>query len=206
MHWLIIDVKVRRPNDSWNWPKLINFAPHDLKKLTELLSYNEHPVWRGNENIENCFEDIARCASTHDPEAVQTRIQLHINQLFLEVYEMLQKENITLNADLSSTRRSVEMFMAGLKKHLDYPWTLEAMAKDCNLGRSRFTYHCKRITNMTPADYLVHCRIEKAKKLLKTDQKFSISDVAYKCGFETSQYFATVFKKKTGASPSQHSD
>ncbi len=204
MHWLIIDVGVRRPNDLWTWPGWINFASHDIKKLTELLSYNEHPVWRGNASIEKCFEDTAKCVETHDPQAVQTRIQLHINQLFLEVYEMLQKKNIKLDANLSSTRRSVEMFLSGLNKHLDYPWTLDAMARHCNLGRSRFSYYCKRITNMTPADYLIHCRIEKAKKLLKKKQNLPVSEVAYKCGFETSQYFSTVFRKKTGSSPRQH--
>ena len=32
----------------------------------------------------------------------------------------------------------------------------------------------------------------------------SISDVAYACGFESSQYFATVFRRHTGRSPSAY--
>jgi AraC family L-rhamnose operon regulatory protein RhaS len=118
---------------------------------------------------------------------------------------MLQVQNIKLNAKLTSTRRSVEMFLAGLSGHIDYPWTLDSMARHCDLGRSRFAHYCKQITNMTASEYLNSCRIEKARQLLTTkDPSSTILDIALKCGFDSSQYFATVFKKKTGMSPSQY--
>ena len=127
MHWLILDVGVRRPNDSWNWPTWINFSEHDLRKLTQLLSHNEQVVWQGNKQIEKCFEKISNYIQEADtPESIQTRLQLYINELFLEVFEMLQVQNIKLNAKLTSTRRSVEMFLAGLSEHIDYPWTLDS--------------------------------------------------------------------------------
>jgi AraC family L-rhamnose operon regulatory protein RhaS len=205
MHWLILDVGVRRPNDPWKWPSWVNFAPQDLQKLTQLLSHNEQVVWQGNKQIEKCFEQIAEyIQNTDKAESIQTRLQLYINELFIEVYEMLQARNITLNARLSSTRRSVEMFLAGLSEHADYPWTLESMARHCNLGRSRFAHYCKRITNMTAAEYLNHCRVEKAKNLLSQNNTMNVLDVAMTCGFDSSQYFATVFKKKTGITPTQY--
>ena len=208
MHWLILDVGVRRPNDSWNWPTWINFSEHDLRKLTQLLSHNEQVVWQGNKQIEKCFEKISNYIQEADnPESIQTRLQLYINELFLEVFEMLQVQNIKLNAKLTSTRRSVEMFLAGLSEHIDYPWTLDSMARHCDLGRSRFAHYCKQITNMTASEYLNSCRIEKARQLLTTkDQSSTILDIAMKCGFDSSQYFATVFKKKTGMSPSQYQE
>ena len=204
MHWLILDVGVRRPNDLWKWPNWINFAARDLQKLTQLLSHNEQVVWQGNEQIERCFEKIAEHVEhTENPEAAQTRLRLYINELFLEVFEMLQTTHVELNARLSSTRRSVEMFLHGLAEHIDYPWTLEEMARHCNLGRSQFAHHCKRITNMTAPEYLAHCRVEKAKSLLRNKSEMNMLDVAMACGFESSQYFATVFRKKLGQTPSQ---
>ncbi len=205
MHWLILDVGVRRPNDAWKWPSWMNFAPQDQLKLTQLLSHNEQVVWQGNKQIEKCFEKIAEyIQEAHTPEAIQTRLQLYVNELFIEVFEMLQVQNIKLNAKLSSTRRSVEMFLAGLAEHIDYPWTLEDMARHCNLGRSRFAHYCKRITNMSASEYLNHCRIERAKKLLNEKHQMNVLDIAMACGFDSSQYFATVFKKKIGLTPSQY--
>ncbi len=205
MHWLIIDVGTRRPNDTWKWPEWLSFAPQDLARLTELLRYNEQATWRGNKKIEDCFESIAKYVeSTDKPETVQTRIQLYINELLLEVLELLQGENIRLDSNLASTTRSVEMFLKALPKHIDYPWTLETMAKHCDLGRSRFSHYCKNVTNMSPADYLANCRIKKAKKLLVKAKQSNITEIAFACGFESSQYFATVFKRITGLTPSQY--
>lgn len=205
MHWLILDVGVRRPNDPWKWPKWINIAPHDLQRLTRLLSHNEQVVWQGNKQIEHCFEKIAEhVESAETPEAAQSRLQLYVTELFIEVFEMLQKNQVELNARLSSTRRSVEMFLNGLTAHVDFPWTLEDMARHCNLGRSRFAHYCKRITNMTAAEYLTHCRVEKAKQMLRGKTDKTILDIALDCGFDSSQYFATVFRKKTGQTPSQY--
>ena len=204
MHWLILDVGVRRPNDPWKWPMWVNFAPKDTQRLTQLLSHNEQVVWQGNKQIEHCFEKISEYVeNTENPESAQTRLQLYVNELLLEVFEMLQHTDVQLNSRLSSTRRSVEMFLHGLTEHLDYPWTLEDMARHCNLGRSRFAHYCKRITNMTAAEYLTLCRVEKAKIILSSSPEKTVLDVALDCGFESSQYFATVFRKKTGVTPSQ---
>lgn len=57
---------------------------------------------------------------------------------------------------------------------------------------------------MTAAEYLSHCRIEKAKALLANKHDMNVLDIAMACGFESSQYFATVFKKKTGITPSEY--
>ncbi|OQA01974.1 MAG: HTH-type transcriptional activator RhaS [Planctomycetes bacterium ADurb.Bin412] len=201
MHWLILDVGVRRPNEAWKWPNWFTFSPGDLARLTELLRYNEQPVWQANERIERCFENIAEYVSTGQPEQVQTRLQLNINELFLEVYEMLQEQDIQLDSHLATTKRNVEMFLEALPKHIDYPWTLESMAKHCDLGRSRFTHYCRQITNMSPTEYLIHCRIEAAKKILKFHPDRKITEIAFSCGFESSQYFANVFKRYVGCSP-----
>jgi len=203
MHWLILDVGMRRPNDPWLWPQWLVFAPADLQRLTQLLRFNEQPVWQGNGKIEQCFEHIAQTIQNALPEAVQTRLQLLINQLFLELLELLQKKNIPLNSHLASAHRSVEMFLDALPNHLDYPWTLEEMAHHCNLGRTRFSHYCRKITNLSPLEFLMKCRLRKAQTLLRQTPSQSITQIALACGFESSHYFATAFKKAFNLTPSQ---
>lgn len=201
LYFLILDVGLRRPNQPWHWPSWLILSPHDIRRLTTLLSHNEQPVWRANQEIRRCFEKIGELVDTARPLSVQTQMQLYINELFLALLQLLQKKNAPLDARLTSTRRSVEMFLGGLPEHLEDPWTLEEMARQCGLGRSRFTEYCRQITNLTPSEYLAQCRVEAAKRLLRTDPQTSITDVALNCGFQSSQYFATVFHRKTGASP-----
>jgi AraC-like DNA-binding protein len=56
---------------------------------------------------------------------------------------------------------------------------------------------------MSPSEYLLNVKIEKAKKLLKyTDH--AITEICYLCGFSSASYFTQAFKRKTGVSPSYY--
>ncbi len=55
---------------------------------------------------------------------------------------------------------------------------------------------------MTPMQYLTHCRVEMAARMLADRPDATITEVAYACGFNSSQYFATVFRSLKGCTPS----
>lgn len=78
---------------------------------------------------------------------------------------------------------------------------MERMAESAGVGLTRFTYHCKQLTNATPMRYLAMKRIEKAKYILAKNAELSVAEVAYSCGFATSQYFSTVFKRQEKCTP-----
>lgn len=58
-------------------------------------------------------------------------------------------------------------------------------------------------TGMKITDFLTRCRIEEAKRLLRTTDR-SVSDIAVDSGFESFSYFSTVFKKVVGVTPVQY--
>jgi AraC family L-rhamnose operon regulatory protein RhaS len=47
-------------------------------------------------------------------------------------------------------------------------------------------------------------RLEMSKKILSDQPEMNISDIAYLCGFSTSQYFATMFKKHEKCTPLEY--
>ena len=57
-------------------------------------------------------------------------------------------------------------------------------------------------------DFINTYRIEKAKERLlhPKDEKETILEVMYEVGFNSKSSFNTVFKKKTGLTPSQYKD
>jgi AraC-like DNA-binding protein len=60
----------------------------------------------------------------------------------------------------------------------------------------------QNLTGSTPIEYLLRIRIEQAKMLLRrSDMK--VIDIAYDCGYSSSQYFANSFKHATGFTPSE---
>ncbi|MEM7105705.1 MAG: AraC family transcriptional regulator [Bacteroidota bacterium] len=58
----------------------------------------------------------------------------------------------------------------------------------------------KRYYGITPRQYLINKRIEKAKKYLKSGK--SVSETCYAVGFESINSFSNLFKAKTGQPPS----
>lgn len=202
--WLIIDVGVRRPNQPWQWPEWLICTPQDLKKLTDLLRHNEQPVWRADERISLCFEKLETLLNEQLPEESQTKLTLYINELIISLMEMLERQHIPLDSNLSTTRRMVEMFIEELPKHVGLDWTLQEMAEECGLSRSQFSMYCKQITNMTPIAYLNECRVKSASKLLVENPELNVTELAGICGFNSGQYFATVFQRYWGMTPSAY--
>jgi AraC-like DNA-binding protein len=80
--------------------------------------------------------------------------------------------------------------------------TLEETAAKANLSKEAFCRFFKLRTRNTFTQYLNQLRITEAQKLLQeTDQ--SISEIAYRVGFENLAYFNRSFKKICGVTPKE---
>ncbi len=58
--------------------------------------------------------------------------------------------------------------------------------------------------NVSPMDYIIQLRMEKAKGLFQEDSELRIKDIAAHVGYVDSLYFSKVFRKYTGKSPKQY--
>lgn len=199
--WIILDVGVRRPNQPWRWPRWLLLGPKDLQRLTQQLRQNEQPVWRADKELGRCFDALAAAIGSPLSGANITRLKVYINELLVALAEMLERRQPRLDERLSSAERTVQLFLDDLPRRVEEPWTLETMAAQCGLGRSHFSHYCKQLTNCTPVEFLARCRVEAAARLLREQPQRAITDIAYDCGFQSSQYFATVFARQQGLSP-----
>jgi AraC family L-rhamnose operon regulatory protein RhaS len=118
--------------------------------------------------------------------------------------DLLVEEEVELNEQLTDSSRSVKLFLSELNNNLSEAWTIEDMAKSAGVGLTRFTHHCKQLTNLTPMRYLMMKRIEMSKEILIKNKFITVSEVAFACGFSTSQYFSTVFKKQEKCTPLEY--
>ncbi|MEZ4969936.1 MAG: helix-turn-helix transcriptional regulator [Flavobacteriaceae bacterium] len=203
LYWLILDVNVRNPHQAWKWPSWIVISRDDLKELTKILRQNEKIIWQSDSKIRSCFNEIGKVVSSNDLGHIESELVILINSLLLSILNVFRRGNVSLDKTLMESKRTVELFLTELPFHIEKAWTLESMANQCNLGTTRFVHFCKKITNMTPVEYLNYLRLEKASKLLNEGKIRSIQEIAYDCGFTSGQYFATQFKKQYGCTPKQ---
>ena len=204
LHFLILDVGVRRPHQTWRWPPWVVLTPGDLRQLTNLLRHNEQPVWHVTAEVAHCFSRLgAAVAADQDGDQISS-LAVRLNQLFLAVLEMFRRQDVPLDESLSSTRRTVELFWTDLSQNLDHlalEWTVRGMARRCGMGVTNFIHHSKQLVNMTPIQYLNHCRLTAAARRLREAPEQSVTRIALSCGFASSQYFATLFRRQFGVTP-----
>lgn len=200
-YWVIIDLDVRRPHQNWNWPDWVVLAPNDLMRLTTILRQNEKWLWKADKKIRDCFKRIGEAVDTDNEGSNSSRIRLLVNYLLILLLDLLNTDEVILNEALIDSSRSVKQFLNELENKLSEAWTIEKMALSAGVGLTRFTHHCKQLTNLTPMRYLSLRRVEMAKTLLIENQNLSIAEIAYSCGFATSQYFSTIFKRHEKCTP-----
>ncbi|MDN3666615.1 helix-turn-helix transcriptional regulator [Algibacter miyuki] len=204
IYWVILDLGVRRPHQDWVWPEWITLTPQDLGRLTTILRQNEKFVWKTDQKVRDCFLRIYKAINSDVAGSSASRIRLLVNYLLILLLDLLNTEDIVLNESLTDSSRSVKFFLDELGNTLSENWTVELMAESAGVGVTRFTHHCKRLTNVTPMRYLTMKRLDLSKKLLQENADLTIAEVAYMSGFATSQYFATVFKKHEKCSPNSY--
>lgn len=83
------------------------------------------------------------------------------------------------------------------------PVTLEELAKLAGMSPRYFCRFFDSYIHRTPIDYLNFYRIERACHFLSTSS-WSITELAYRCGFNDSSYFVKIFKKYKGITPKQY--
>jgi AraC family L-rhamnose operon regulatory protein RhaS len=203
-YWVIIDLGIRRPHQDWVWPDWIMLTKSDLNRLTKILRQNDQWLWKGNAKIRDCFQKIGSTVDEDVKGSNASKIRLLINELLLLILEVMDSKNMVFNEALTDSSRSVKLFLNELEKNLSDAWTIERMAESAGVGLTRFTYHCRQLTNTTPMRYLAMKRLELAKTLLIENPDLSVAEVAYSCGFATSQYFSTVFKKQEKCTPLEY--
>ena len=202
-YWVIIDLGVRRPHQDWVWPDWITLTESDLKQLTTFLRQDEKSILKTDQRIRDCFKRINSAVNTDEKGSNASRIRLLVNYLLILILDLLKTEDIVLDESLIDSSRSVQYFLKELDKNLSEDWTIERMSRSAGVGLTRFTHHCKQLTNLTPMRYLTMRRLEMSKKILTENEDLTVGEVAYSCGFTSSQYFSTVFKKHEKCSPNE---
>ncbi|MCF6294634.1 MAG: AraC family transcriptional regulator [Flavobacteriaceae bacterium] len=203
-YWVILDLNVRRPHQNWVWPDWIILAPKDLDRLTTILRQNEKVLWKADKRIRDCFQRIGKAVDSDNSGSNSSKIRLLINNLLILLLDLFNEEEVELNEQLTDSSRSVKLFLKELEKNISEAWTIDKMAQSAGVGLTRFTHHCKRLTNLTPMRYLMMKRLELSKTILIENECLSVAEVAFSCGFSTSQYFSTVFKKHEKCTPIEY--
>jgi transcriptional regulator GlxA family with amidase domain len=82
-------------------------------------------------------------------------------------------------------------------------FTTEAFAREVGMSRMNLNRKLQALANQSTHEFLRTMRLKRAADLLK---KYggTVSEIAYKVGFNNSSYFAKAFREIYGVSPSRY--
>jgi AraC-like DNA-binding protein len=94
--------------------------------------------------------------------------------------------------------RTLKTIHSQYNEHLDIP----TLAKEEDMSVSSFHTHFKKVTSLSPLQYIKKIRLNKAKDLL-TRNDFQVNETAYATGYESSSQFSKDFKSYYGYPPKE---
>ena len=122
-----------------------------------------------------------------------TRIQALIRMLWIDIIDSVV---------LSIKQKIPEVFGAiaeRMQKHPERDYPLGGLVAESGVSRALFITLFKKAHGLTPHAYLLHCRVEAAKRLLEGG--FSVKAVADRFGFPSAQHFSRTFRNFVSVTP-----
>lgn len=122
-----------------------------------------------------------------------------------------QKRKYTIIApkkELPADDDSDQLFIQGLNEYLDEQLdnselTIAQIAKQMRLSRTMFFTRIKRITGLSPVEYVRERRILHAANLLESGQ-YSVTEITYMVGLTDTRYLSKCFKHKYNMTPTEY--
>jgi AraC-like DNA-binding protein len=195
-YWL----RLKFPGGGKPLPELSSATTRKLKR--DFAAMNS-PLFGGSLQLRSCFArliDEHRQPSAYGP--VMARLILH--ELLVTVvrdYARTTHGGATDTTFLSAPiQRAVEWIQAHMEEELP---SIDDMAEQVGLSESHFRRRFHEETGFSPLEYVTRQRVQRAKELLH-DERLSITRLAFGLGFQSSGYFAQVFRKMTGMTPSDY--
>jgi len=105
-------------------------------------------------------------------------------------------------AQYSHSERLVQKAKFLMEENIYGEINLLAICEALGVSTSHLNEVFKSYTSMTPYQYFISIKVQKAKELLERNNPV-IKEVAFRLGFKDEYYFSRLFKNKTGVSPSR---
>jgi len=128
------------------------------------------------------------------PDSAATFLAIHLLKQYAIRKPKCQKHFDGLS--VSQLRRVTDYINA----HLSESIRLDTLSTHLGMSRYYFCRLFKQSTGFSPYQYIIRCRVERAKRLLKQGG-LSLTEVALACGFSHQSHLHRHFKRLVGITP-----
>jgi two-component system response regulator YesN len=110
---------------------------------------------------------------------------------------------LEVNKEESSKQRTINQIKQYIDGHYSQELTVKAIAEHVFLSPAYLSYLFKSVTDTNLNEYITGVRVEKSKEFL-INKRIKLFEVAKRVGYNDPNYYAKVFKRITGLTPSAY--
>ncbi len=147
------------------------------------------------DNMERLLKELEKPSG-----ASSSLSKLYFFELFIHLSSRLKEEKDII---LELTDRHVVKALQYIHNNFLVDPGVEQIAEHCGISGRYLRKLFFNQTGMQLVDYKHQLRMKLANELLK-DKSLRLTEIAYRCGYSTQQYFCKVFRDFYGTSPSEH--
>ena len=177
--------------EKYVYPLTFNYA-NDAIKFTEDIPWEQE-----------CLELIRQIYESTKPGRDNNviRANIYVNQF----WDLLYKNSINKMNQYRTNLKTepLKNMITFIQSHYAEKITLDDIAKAGMVSKSKCNTLFHETLRLTPMNYLTHHRIRSSLRHL-SDNKMSITDVAFQNGFNSASYYTETFGKIMNMSPKEY--
>jgi AraC-like DNA-binding protein len=150
-----------------------------------------------NIRLLNAFKDIIDMVNEEHP-GYQQQLAGFVMNILGEIIAAVRNQEF----EGKEIEKRIKEAQFDIRERLDQSLNLEVFAQRYNMSYSYFRKLFKTYTGLSPAQYHLQLRLQKARDLISSTDK-SIKEIAFSLGFESQFHFSKIYKKKFGFSPTK---
>ena len=160
---------------------------------------------RGNAQLDYLHHRVLQIVGTRQAIALQ------IDELALEVVEKVMLLISGNPGEITPVSDSLKKFHLAtienakeyILEHFSTDISLHQLAQHCHVSPFHFSRIFKSTMNVSPHQYLADIRLNHAKILLGTTDQ-PVTDIAFACGYNSIEHFATAYRRKFKTNPTRY--
>ncbi|MET3113152.1 AraC-like DNA-binding protein [Pedobacter sp. CG_S7] len=151
-----------------------------------------------NESIFNLYNSIIETTKKEKPgyQPLVSGAVLHL----IGACHAIMKQSTTEN---KKEETIIDQSKLLFRSNINNTYSPQQAAQELNVGYSWFRKSFKDFTGLSPGQYYLQLKIEKAKEMLCSSNA-PIKEIFIELNFDSSFYFSKIFKEKTGLKPTDY--
>jgi AraC-like DNA-binding protein/mannose-6-phosphate isomerase-like protein (cupin superfamily) len=188
--WIILNMQQRDEDGRW-----LGLNRSEELSLLHLLQKVRRVTQPGTQAVRS----LRRMKQTmdHGSNLPALNIRLALLEFLLSLTDL--REHKELSPELI---QSMDLILREMTIRPEWNPQLHELAAIANVSPSYFHHIFQEHTGLTPKGYMEYIKISEAAKLLK-DTEMSVTEIALRLGYSSSQHFATAFGRAIGQTPTQ---